>query len=398
MSKKNHFMYRLAFTTLAMLAAVALLLPASVAVAQGNGNGNGGGNGGGGNNDSGGTDALYTLKDLSGLPITGFPGYVQSTALSLSEPDGRGAIQIVGDSHTQIVDGWRVHPVLWDVTGDGHVRLTDLGLPPGAREARATDVNDWGVITIDTVQGDIHSGWVSVPGLPLQSLPTTTNYPVNPNAVNIFGEIVGVHNNNVGAHWQLDAQGSPGAPVDLNFGSSRFLPYDLSDTGVMAGEVDNLAAIAWFDGMGVLQVEKLGSGRGELKGRLGNAISPNGNWVAGYRGLVGTREAFVWSQATGVVPLGTLGGQESEALAVNDSGQVVGWSFTGDPRSPVRAFLWEAGVMFDLGDLAGTGAKIRLENATKINNAGHIVGWMIVTKKGEDQLHAFLLSPNTSGN
>lgn len=65
-----------------------------------------------------------------------------------------------------------------------------------------------------------------------------------------------------------------------------------------------------------------------------------------------------------LVRIGTLGGAESMAYGVNDSGQVVGWS--RDSSNAQKAFIWSNGI---LTPLVGTSA-----NALEINNLGQIAG------------------------
>lgn len=95
--------------------------------------------------------------------------------------------------------------------------------------------------------------------------------------------------------------------------------------------------------------------------------------------------AFIW-ESNFFIDLGTLeGGLVSEALAVNDLGQVVGFSSTGETRnirigSPVievnvcHAFLWENNLMTDLNNLIKD-KTMELKCATAINNNGQILAY-----------------------
>ena len=65
--------------------------------------------------------------------------------------------------------------------------------------------------------------------------------------------------------------------------------------------------------------------------------------VVGARNTPGdtAEHAFSWTEAGGMVDLGTLGGTRSSAVAVNASGQVVGQSTTAGDAS-THAVLWRA--------------------------------------------------------
>lgn len=90
--------------------------------------------------------------------------------------------------------------------------------------------------------------------------------------------------------------------------------------------------------------------------------------------LWGASAALVFSAALAsgqtweAVPLGTLGGPRSAAFGVNESGQVVGAADTED--GTFHAFVWDDGVMTDLGTLTGGD----VSTAFSINNDGVVVG------------------------
>jgi len=84
--------------------------------------------------------------------------------------------------------------------------------------------------------------------------------------------------------------------------------------------------------------------------------------------------AIIQSRAVrwkGLMPevLGTLGGQTSAALGINDADRIVGYS-TLPGESQVRAFQWYNGVMSPLPNPSGAS----LAYAYDISNANHIVG------------------------
>src|SRR5512141_1938624 len=93
------------------------------------------------------------------------------------------------------------------------------------------------------------------------------------------------------------------------------------------------------------------------------------------------------AHAATLIDLGTLGGDFSAANAVNSAGQVVGYSYIADGSE--RAFLWQSGVMTNLGTLPGYTQGSR---ATSINSAGQVVG---TSSNGGFSVHAFLWQNGT---
>jgi probable HAF family extracellular repeat protein len=185
--------------------------------------------------------------------------------------------------------------------------------------------------------------------------------------------------------WSLDDAGrAVGVFHDFAFvwfrGSMRLLPipegYIWSDAvginnegdivGMLFDEEEYRTAFLW----GRRGLRHLGTlGGPESRARR---ISERGEIVGWAQNAEGQRLAVVWNRGE-IENLGTLPGyRSSEALDVNNKGQIVGAAWgpwgTGTPRRPV---LWHEGEILDLGTPEGTDAG----QANAINERGDIVGW-----------------------
>src|SRR5437660_7423876 len=116
------------------------------------------------------------------------------------------------------------------------------------------------------------------------------------------------------------------------------------------------------DGLGSFAIWS--NNRGQVVGLSGNGlIDP----------LLGAPEGrgVLWQKNGSIIDLGTLGGNQSLAGAINQRGQVIGVAANTTPdayslfgwATETRGFIWDKGVMRDLGTL---GARIhRLRSSMK---------------------------------
>lgn len=96
--------------------------------------------------------------------------------------------------------------------------------------------------------------------------------------------------------------------------------------------------------------------------------------------------AFAWTEADGLIDLGTPDGRESGALAVNDSGVVVGW-LAAEGDGTTAAFRWTDSDGFEILPSPLDDRFFQGDMATDINAQGEIAGWT-------EGLYATLWSPD----
>ena len=159
----------------------------------------------------------------------------------------------------------------------------------------------------------------------------------------------------------------------------------INDAGAVCGFASTNAEINDTTGLPTTHPFLYVNGQMRDLGTLGGTVAMPGSFVDGPFGrvmndqdhVVGTsllagdedRGAFLWRDGQ-MINLGSLGGNATDAYALNNNDQVVGRSRTTNLAGSHHPFLWENGQMIDLGVIAAC----TRGRASTINSRGEIAG------------------------
>jgi len=278
--------------------------------------------------------------------------------------------------------------------------LNNSGVVVGIAETAALDPlgEEWSCSAFfPTVTGHVCRGFAWADG-DMTAMPTLGGNNSYATDVSASGQVVG---------WAETAVRDPtcNAPQVLQFRAIRWDPKNgnvqelrplAGDSASAATAINNRGEAVGISGECDVAVGRFSAQHSVLWDRNGTptelpnlggtswntpaAISERGD-VVGFSNPAGPGDAegdfishaFLWTRKDGIRDLGTLAGDAfSEALSINERGQVVGVWFGGS--AGLRAFLWEDGVMYDLNALVPGGAPGVLVSARDINDRGQITG------------------------
>jgi probable HAF family extracellular repeat protein len=280
------------------------------------------------------------------------------------------------------------HAFLWTQSGG----MVDLGtLMDSSSTARAVNANGQVVGSSFTFADQVIRSrafsWTQAGGM--VALPTLGGSFNSASAVSDNGLVVGSSSTPNNLHHAVLWTPS-GELVDLGvLGGIGTGATAVNDSGMVIGDNFRVFALPEIPGAPIIEFPRgfvwtEASGMVDLGTLGGNftlprALNQNGVVVGQSQNSAQNYHAFVWTPGDGMVDLGTLGGNDSAALAVNASGHVVGWSHVADGST--HAFLWTAATgMIDLGTLDGS-----FSEAVAINDHCQIVG-SSRTPKGDRHL------------
>lgn len=201
---------------------------------------------------------------------------------------------------------------------------------------------------------------------------------------------------------------------------TRVSPGGVSRNGLIAGFSSNglldpltdfpqVRAVMWDSARNIHDLRTLGgntssashvNSRGQVAGSAANAVSENPDVATFFNGfLPAAQQVRAFMSENGLMrDIGTLGGNDSMAVLINEMGAVCGFSSinteindtTGLPT--IHPFLWINGQMRDLGSLGGTlattGSFIDGPWGRVMNDQAHVAGTSLLA--GDEDRGAFI--------
>lgn len=299
---------------------------------------------------------LWTAAD--GLRDLGtLPGYSGSFAAAINA-SGTVVGFVTNDPATSAQ-----HAFIWTASGG----MRDLGgLVPGGNSA-ATDINSGGqVVGWATTSGFVHAVLWATNGT-IRDLGSVTGGASGANGINDMGQVVGWVNAGGGVTspfiW-TDATGITLLPI-------RGVANGVNKLGQVVGTTSDGQPFTWSAASGVtlLAGNPAAPGGASAVDDAGDVVGWSGDATCDpYYGCYGTQRATFWPAVGSVVNITTSAGTDpgfATALGLNNRGQVVGVAANG------HAFLWSSTAgLRALGVLAGHTRTV----AVGVNDAGQVVG------------------------
>jgi probable HAF family extracellular repeat protein len=259
--------------------------------------------------------------------------------------------------------------------------ITDLGTLPGGKESEAAAINARQVVGWSRdASGKMRAvRWQG--GRPFD-LGTPTGRSSAATAVNGRGQVVGwvyVKNTLNKTYEKRPFRRETNGRLSIaDLWSGYYVASAINDRGQALVNREPLAMIPTFDAR-LWQGQKLT----DLGSAEATALNDHDQVVGWSRGSLDPPRPSLWQRGK-LVGLRTLPGRpDGEATAINERGQIIGSNWKGGLATQAeRAFQWQQGKLTDLGTLGGKESR-----AVAINERGLIVGES-ETKTGS--WHAFL--------
>ncbi|CAG0978341.1 hypothetical protein PHYC_01626 [Phycisphaerales bacterium] len=305
-----------------------------------------------------------------------------------------------GSSPTGISDAGHVSGLYFAADGQRRGFLWDDGVVSDIGTlgdiAQALAVNDSGVVVGYSVDTQGRQRAVRVAGGVMSDLGVLHGgVHASANGINDLGWIAGMSQRRIGNDtFQRAALWRDGSVIDLGtFGGEYSEANAVNNAGQVVGwawyplPTRRPHAFLWSDSTGMIDLGTLGgytSFAADIND-LGAVVGSSNVLPAN-----GASHAFMWTARDGMIDLGTVpGADESSAAAINNRGQVVGYSFL-PIECRFEPFLWENGELQPLNELIDPDSGWNVVSVGDINDRGEIAA---IARQGQQPYHAVVLVP-----